>query len=92
MYIDNLIGPDTVNTMPAKTVEAFLDHGRVRADTVLEGIDEAKDQLAALDRLGVSISSINKQLLIDGLAAFATSYDELIATIQRSLEVAHEKS
>lgn len=92
MYIDNLIGADTVNTMPAKTVEAFLDHGGVRADTVLEGVDEAKDQLAGLETLGISISSINKQLLIDGLAAFAKSYDELIATIQRSLEVAHEKS
>lgn len=92
LYVDNLIGPDTVNTMPPNTVKAFLDHGEVRAKSVLEGIDQAKDHLAKLEELEISLFVINAKLLVDGLAAFAKSYNELIATIQRSLEVAHEKS
>ncbi|MFQ5608453.1 MAG: transaldolase family protein, partial [Candidatus Zixiibacteriota bacterium] len=92
LYVDNLIGEDTVNTMPTKTVQAFLDHGAVKNDTVLDKVDDARERLAKLEELGISLSEITASLLVDGLASFADSYNQLISTIQRSLEVVHEKS
>src|SRR5262249_14322038 len=53
IYVEELIGPETVNTMPLETIEAFQDHGEVRGDTVLEGIDEAHELLAQLEAVGV---------------------------------------
>ena len=52
MYVEELIGPDTVNTMPLETIEAFQDHGEVRGDTVLEGVDEARALLERAARGG----------------------------------------
>lgn len=90
LYVDNLIGPNTVNTLPSKTVQAFVDHGEVRENSVLEGVDLANSQLDLLESLGISLSTINAQLLVDGLKAFADSYNDLIDVIKKSLEHAHE--
>jgi transaldolase len=81
MYVEQLIGPDTVNTMPLATVDAFNDHGVV-ARTVDVGIDEAERVIADLERLGISMRDVTDTLLIDGLAAFQKSYDAVIAGLE----------
>ena len=61
MYVEELIGPDTVNTMPLETIEAFQDHGEVRGDTVLEGVDEARQLLADLAAAGVDYDDVDRR-------------------------------
>ncbi len=82
LYVEELIGPDTVNTLPPHTLEAFLDHGQVRGNTVQEGVDEAEATLARLADLGVDLGAITEQLQVEGVAAFAASYDRLLATLE----------
>ena len=81
LYVDGLIGPDTVNTMPRETIDAFLDHGSLRR-TLDADPDEAADRLAALEQLGISMVAVTDELLADGVRAFAASFDELMATIE----------
>jgi transaldolase len=81
LYVDNLIGPDTVNTMPDATVDAFLDHGTV-ARTVDVDVDEARGTLEALEQLGVSMEDVAATLEEEGVAAFSKSYDELLQALQ----------
>jgi transaldolase len=81
MYVEQLIGPDTVNTMPLATIEAFKDHGVV-ARTVDIGLDEAERVIADLERLGISMRDVTEKLLLDGLAAFQRSYDAVIAGLE----------
>jgi transaldolase/glucose-6-phosphate isomerase len=82
LYVENLIGPDTVNTMPEKTLEALLDHGRTPGDTVLEGVAEAKKTLDDLRDVGIDIEAVGEKLQEDGVALFTKSYEELLATIE----------
>jgi transaldolase len=81
LYVDNLIGPDTVNTIPDATVEAFLDHGTV-ARTVDDGADEARHTLEQLEAVGVSMAEVGDTLEEEGVAAFVKSYDELLQALQ----------
>ncbi|MBI2328829.1 MAG: bifunctional transaldolase/phosoglucose isomerase [Chloroflexi bacterium] len=81
LYVDELIGPDTVNTLPLETLEAFLDHGRVRR-TLDEGLEEAEEVLSSLKGLGVNLDDITEQLQRDGVKAFADSFDKLLAGIE----------
>ncbi|NOZ27007.1 MAG: bifunctional transaldolase/phosoglucose isomerase [Chloroflexi bacterium] len=81
MYVEELIGPDTVNTMPPATIQAFKDHGVVRL-TVTEGVDEAEEILAALGRLGVDLDAVMQRLLDDGVRAFADSYHALLECVE----------
>jgi transaldolase/glucose-6-phosphate isomerase len=85
MYVDNLIGPDTVNTIPPATVEAFLDHGQI-ARTIDEGLEEARRQLEKLALLGIDLDAVTQQLQDDGVAAFANSFDGLIESIAEKRE------
>ena len=78
LYVEELIGPDTVNTLPIATLDAFRDHGRPRR-TIDQGLDEAADDLAKLKELGIGLDEITARLQIDGVAAFADSFDQLIA-------------
>ena len=80
LYVDELIGPDTVNTMPPATLNAFRDHGRPRS-SLKEGTDEAEGSLAQLVELGVDLDGITAQLQQDGVAAFVDSFDKLIAAL-----------
>ena len=80
LYVDNLIGPDTVNTLPPATLEDFLDHGTV-ATTVETDVDGARMRLAELTELGIDLDAITKRVLDEGVAAFAKSFDGLIASI-----------
>ena len=82
LYVENLIGADTVNTMPEKTLEALLDHGRTPGDTVREGVAEAKRTLDDLRAVGIDVEAVGEQLQKDGVVLFAKSYDDLLATIE----------
>jgi transaldolase/glucose-6-phosphate isomerase len=81
LYVDNLIGPDTVNTLPPDTLDAFCDHGRV-ALTLETDLEEALAQLAGLAELGVDLDAITAKLQEDGVAAFARSFDSLMESIE----------
>lgn len=79
-YIDELIGPDTVTTIPPATIDAFRDHGAV-ANTLESNLDEARLVFDHLAELQVDIDNLTEQLQIDGVAAFIKSFDSLLATI-----------
>jgi len=79
-YVDTLIGPDTVNTMPDGTVKDFLDHGTV-ARTVDAGLDEADRVIAALAEAGVDMEDVAATLEAEGVASFAKSFDELMQSL-----------
>ncbi|BCT68289.1 transaldolase [Nitrosospira sp. NRS527] len=81
LYLEKLIGPDTVNTVPPKTLQAFCDHGRVHA-TLQEDMAQAKANIAQLAHLGVDLDAITEKLQNDGVAAFAASYDKLLGAIK----------
>ncbi|MCE2525001.1 MAG: transaldolase [Acidimicrobiia bacterium] len=85
MYVDNLIGPDTVNTLPEATIEAFEDHGKVER-TIDVGVDAAGEALAALGAVGVDLSEVGEVLESEGVTAFAKSFDELLDSLERRAE------
>ncbi|HZA24437.1 MAG TPA: transaldolase, partial [Dehalococcoidia bacterium] len=93
LYVEGLMGPNTVNTMPDVTLKAFLDHGRV-AETVTRNVDDAQDIIQSLEQAGISMEQVTATLLADGVKAFADSFDKLIANIeekkQRLLEQEHK--
>jgi transaldolase len=82
MYVEELVGPETVNTMPLETIHAFQDHGEVRGDTVLEGIDEARELLVQLEEAGVSYDDVVETLEQEGVQKFADSFDEIGESIR----------
>lgn len=81
-YVEELIGPDTVNTIPAATLTAFRDHGRVRP-SLTEGLAEAQDLLKRLPHCGIDLSSVTQKLLLDGTALFRASFTQLITSISQ---------
>jgi len=81
LYVETLIGPDTVNTMPVATMEAFLDHGTV-ARTVDATYDDAHAAIDGLAIVGVSLDEITAQLETEGIDAFIKSYDDLLAGVE----------
>jgi transaldolase len=80
-YVEELIGPDTVNTLPPQTLEEFARHG-VAARTIDSGVDEARAQLDAIEKLGVSLSDVTDFLVTDGVKKFADSFDALLAAVE----------
>ncbi len=84
MYIDELVGAHTVNTMPPTTAVAFRDHGRVR-NAIMEDVEGAERRLGELESLGISLDRITDQLLGEGLDAFSKSYDEMLVTIRTAI-------
>jgi transaldolase/glucose-6-phosphate isomerase len=81
-YVDELIGPDTVNTMPAATFNAFREHGKLRA-SLLEGIDEARETMSALADCKIDMKQVTQKLLVDGARLFSDSFDQLMSVISR---------
>ncbi len=77
LYVEELIGRETVNTMPPATLAAFRDHGRVRP-TLEEGVEEASGRLARLRATGVDLDAITAKLLADGIKAFEESYEKVL--------------
>jgi len=81
MYVEELIGPETVNTMPLETIEAFQDHGVV-ADTLERGVDEARQLLDELARAGVDYDDVTETLEREGVQKFSDSFAELLEGIR----------
>ncbi len=82
MYVEELVGADTVNTMPLETIEAFQDHGIVRGDTVLEGVDEARRLFDDLATAGVDYDDVTATLEAEGVQKFTDSFGQIVASIQ----------
>jgi transaldolase len=81
MYVEELIGPQTVNTMPKETIEAFQDHGEIRGVTLEEGLDEAREVFIELAKAGVDYHDVTRVLEEEGVQKFADSFDELLEGI-----------
>ena len=80
IYVEELIGPDTVNTMPTQTIADFIDHGRVER-TIDRDLDRAHAILRQIEAQGIDMSTVTDELLDEGIASFAKSFDELLASI-----------
>jgi transaldolase / glucose-6-phosphate isomerase len=80
-YVEELIGPDTVDTIPPATFDAFRKHGKVQ-ETLNIGLEEAGDQMSALEKIGISFKKVTDQLLGEGIVLFAEAFDKLIAAIE----------
>ena len=81
IYVDNLIGPETVNTVPPATLEAFKDHG-IAASTLTRGLDRAHNDLKQLEAAGISMDQVTQELEEEGVKAFAEAFKQLLATIE----------
>ena len=81
LYIESLIGPDTVNTAPPATLANFLDHGEVKP-TIADYIEEAERVMADLETAGISITEVTKKLLSDGVKSFTDSFNALITNVE----------
>ncbi len=85
LYVDELIGPDTVNTLPPATLDSFMDHGRV-AETLTRGVDDARRHIARLAEVGIDLNAVTRQLQDDGVEAFAKPFDALMQSIAAKKE------
>jgi transaldolase len=80
LYVDELIGPDTVNTLPEATIDAFEDHGRL-ARTVDVGVEQSRAVMAALEQVGVDMADVSRTLEDEGVNSFVKSFEELLGTL-----------
>jgi transaldolase len=80
-YVEELIGPNTVNTMPHATLEAFMDHGEV-ALTLTQDVEAARATLSRLEAIGLNLTQMTDDLQAQGVAAFAASFDNLLQAIE----------
>ncbi|PYF01711.1 transaldolase [Rhodopseudomonas faecalis] len=80
LYVEELIGPNTVNTVPPATLDAFRDHGQLR-DSLEDGVDQAEQALAALQAAGISLEAIADHLLADGVQQFSDAADKLLGAV-----------
>ncbi|RME77976.1 MAG: bifunctional transaldolase/phosoglucose isomerase, partial [Chloroflexi bacterium] len=86
LYAEELVGPDTVNTLPPATIAALKDHGQVDRPTLEEGLDEATALLARLADFGISYEEATEKLQHDGVVAFAKSFTDLLDALARKKE------
>lgn len=86
VYVEELVGPDTVNTAPLDLVKAVLDHGEIRGDTILEGTDEASKILDQFEAAGVSYDEVVQVLEREGVEKFAKSFADLIEGLESKLK------
>ena len=92
MYVVNVIGRDTVNTVPPATLNALLDHGKIVADTVLGDVPAAKATVADLSQVGISLYDVTEQLIADGVKSFAESFELMLQAIRdKQLQLAGGK-
>jgi transaldolase len=85
MYIEELIGPDTVNTMPPATIDAFRDHGRLR-NSLTEDVAGAQNVMDNLARTGISIKEVTTKLTDDGVKLFADAFHKLLAAVEKNTQ------
>ncbi|MFI8537396.1 transaldolase [Streptomyces aquilus] len=86
LYVDELVAPGTVNTMPEATLNATADHGEITGDTVTGGYDRARADLAGVEALGISYDEVVQQLEDEGVAKFEVAWNDLLATVSKSLD------
>jgi len=85
MYVEALIGPDTVDTMPTNTIDAFRDHGVVRGNTISEDLEGAHRQIESLAGAGVDLDEVTATLLEEGISSFARDFEALLTTIGKKI-------
>ncbi|MFH9985039.1 transaldolase [Streptomyces luteogriseus] len=85
LYVDELVAPGTVNTMPEATLNAVADHGDVQGDTVTGGYAQARADLAAVERLGIAYDEVVRQLEDEGVAKFEVAWQDLLDAVTKSL-------
>lgn len=83
LYVDTLIAPHTVNTMPQSTLDAFIDHGKVKVDAITSQLESASATLAALSALGISLEKITDALEADGVKKFEDAWISLLADVKK---------
>jgi transaldolase len=81
LYVDELIGPETVNTMPEDTIRAFAGHGNPR-ETLTTGVEEARALMTRLREAGLDVEAVTRDLQVEGVDKFAKSYDDAIKAIK----------
>ena len=81
--MDNIIGTDTVNTMPPATMKAFRDHGHAVRNSIESDIAGAEASLAALQSLGISLDEITHELVLDGIKKFEEAFDNLLGGVKK---------
>lgn len=86
MYVEQLIGPRSINTLPPQTISAFADHGIV-ARTVDQNVEAARRELEELESVGISMKDVTETLLVEGVASFQKSFDSAVAGLERKREV-----
>jgi transaldolase / glucose-6-phosphate isomerase len=87
VYVEELIGPDTVNTMPPATFDAFRDHGRPRA-SLAEDVESAADTMATLAEVGISMRDVTDKLLIEGVQLFSEAFGKLLKAVEKQTKQA----
>jgi transaldolase len=85
MYVEELIGPDTVDTMPPATVDAFRDHGRLR-NSLTEDVPGAQKVMDNLEKAGISIKEVTTKLTTDGVKLFADAFHKLLEAVEKSIQ------
>jgi transaldolase / glucose-6-phosphate isomerase len=85
IYVEELIGPDTVNTMPPATIDAFRDHGQLR-NSLMEDLPGAQKVMDDLGRAGISIKEVTGKLTDDGVKLFADAFDKLLAAVEKNTQ------
>jgi len=83
LYVEALVGRDTVDTIPPKTLDAFRDHGVVQADAIENGLDDARQTLGALADIGIDLDVVCHGLVVDGVKLFSDAFDKLLAATAR---------
>ena len=81
LYVEELVGPETVDTIPPATLTAFEDHGVVKGPTVTQGLAQAQEQLQRARELGIDLDQITEDLQVEGVASFAASYEQLLQSL-----------
>jgi transaldolase len=84
VYIEELVGQNTVNTVPPATLKAFLDHGCVRPDSLEENLAGAYRALATLEALGISMAEVTRDLELEGVKSFASAWKALMEAMEAS--------
>jgi transaldolase len=87
LYVEELIGPETVNTMPEETIRAFQDHGEIRGDTVTKGVKKAHALFDDLAKVGVDYDDVTETLELEGVQKFADSFAELLAGVSQKRDL-----
>ncbi|MGH7815803.1 MAG: bifunctional transaldolase/phosoglucose isomerase, partial [Candidatus Binatia bacterium] len=86
-YVENLLGAETVNTLPPETLNAFRDHGKIIEGAVGDNLDGAAAALGQLKALGIDLNAITEKLQVDGVAAFANSFDQLMGALEKKRKI-----